>query len=108
MQRHGVKPDNTTHDLLIQRYVDGENIELALRRLTDMEDAGLSPSLKTAQDLVSKTAELGYPRLAFDLANAFEHESIRRLNNATWVSVLASCAQNSYVGPASSRREAVH
>ncbi|KLO12254.1 hypothetical protein SCHPADRAFT_854109 [Schizopora paradoxa] len=96
MQRHGVQPDSRTHDLLIQRYAEGENIEVALRRLTEMEDAGFSPSLKTAEVLVSKIAETGFPRLALDLATAFEHESVRRLSSETWVALLASSAQNSY------------
>ena len=90
MKRHGIEPDGKTHDLLIQRYIDGDNIEVALRRLTEMEDAGFSPSLKTAEDLVSKLSEVGYPKLAFDLANAFERESVRRISSETWVTLLAS------------------
>lgn len=89
--------NSTTYDAIIKYYVEGDNPDMALHKLAEMNDQGMNPGLVTAQRLVVFVAEQGYPRLALDLAIAFESSSLRRIETETWIGLLAACADNLYV-----------
>ena len=86
-----------TYDDAIGFYVEGENVDMALQKLAEMNDLGMNPSLTTAQNLVLSVAEQGLPRLAMDLAIAFEGSSLRRIDTETWVKLLVEFSDNLYV-----------
>ena len=86
-----------TYDAAIGFYVEGENVDMALQKLAEMNDLGMNPSLTTAQNLVLSVAEQGLPRLAMDLAIAFEGSSLRRIDTETWVKLLVEFSDNLYV-----------
>lgn len=93
----GIQPDNNTYDCLIEYYAEGGNFEMALCKLAEANAAGFEPSLKTAQLVVGKGAEIGFTRLALDLADAYESTSTRRLDNELWVNLLGACARGLFV-----------
>jgi hypothetical protein len=92
----------TTYDTIIGFFVENENLDMALHKLAEMNDAGMTPALETAQRLILKAAGMGYPRLALDLALAFENSSVRRIDTETWTRLLAACSDNLYVSSFSS------
>ncbi|KAI0705061.1 hypothetical protein C8T65DRAFT_653096 [Cerioporus squamosus] len=96
MEEWSIRPNETTYEILITRFAETDRLELSLQFLSKIAPAGLSPSLQTASAVVKCAADLGFPRLALDLADAFESTSIRRLEGEVWVDVLVSCAEQLY------------
>ncbi|KAH9935671.1 uncharacterized protein B0H18DRAFT_976775 [Fomitopsis serialis] len=94
MQDRGIKPNEATYEILILRYLSAQQLELALQSLAQMNAAGLSPTLRTAQAVIKTAAALSLPRLALDLADSFEESSIRRLEADVWVDCLLTCAES--------------
>ena len=97
MDEWSIAPNEITYELIITRFAENGRLELALQFLSQLGQAGLSPTLSTAASVIACAAELGHPRLALDLADAFEETSVRRLDGHVWVDILASCAQDLYV-----------
>jgi len=96
MAEYDVPPNQRTFDLIFERVVAARNIELALQLLSEMSTLGLSPSLRSAQSIIISACDIGFPRLALDLAHSFEHGSARRLDNHVWMACLVSSAENLY------------
>ncbi|RPD57625.1 hypothetical protein L226DRAFT_503590 [Lentinus tigrinus ALCF2SS1-7] len=96
MEEWSIRPNETTYEIIITRLVENQRLENALQYLSKLAPAGLSPTLRTAAAVVQCAADLGFPRLALDLADAFESTSIRRLESEVWVDVLVSCAEQLY------------
>jgi pentatricopeptide repeat protein len=92
-----IVPNATSYEILIGHLTREENLEMALTILTEMEKRDLSPSTETAENIVLLAAKKGNPRLALDLATTYEAVSVRPLSTATWVNVLASCAEYLFV-----------
>lgn len=90
-------PNATSYEILIEHLAKEENLEMALMILTEMEKRDLSPSTETAESIVLLAAKQGNPRLALDLVTTYEAVSVRPLSTATWVHVLASCAEYLFV-----------
>lgn len=99
MKRHELEPDSRTYDLIINYYIQGGNLEMALSRLVEMNDHSFIPSLKTVQAFIELAVNLGHLRLAIDIASAYESESVRRLESETWVKLLIGSANILYVSP---------
>ena len=97
MEEWSIKPNEMTYELIITRLSANGRLELGLQYLSQLGPAGLSPRLDTAAALITCAARLGYPRLALDLADAFERTSVRRLDNDVWVDILGSCAEALFV-----------
>lgn len=89
--------NSASYDAIIDYYIEGDNLDMGLHKLAEMNDRGMNPNLPTAQRVILKAAEQGYPRLAMDLATAYENSSLRRIDSETWVNLLAACADNYYV-----------
>lgn len=97
MEERNIVPNSTTYNLIISYFLEGENLPVALRRLAEMSDNGLLPSMQVAQRLTETAAELGHARLAIDLADAYEESAVRRLDNQTWVKLLVASGEALYV-----------
>lgn len=98
MDAANIPPNERTFQLMIQRHTTPErkNLEFALQCVYEMGTRGLILELTIAQDVIGLAAELGFPRLAIDLAENFEATSVRRLSSETWIGCLASSAEVLY------------
>ncbi|KAJ4468148.1 hypothetical protein J3R30DRAFT_3559656 [Lentinula aciculospora] len=90
MEDMGVEPNATTYGLIISYFAFVKNIESALRYLYVMKGKGIEPELRTLQLVVEIAAESGNARIALDLVNAFESDSVRRLELDVWVNCLTA------------------
>lgn len=86
-----------TYALLIQRYIADSNLEMSFKILVEMERRGLTPTLETAEGVITLAAGRRLPRLALELAENFEASSVRRLSTHVWVTCLLSSSECLYV-----------
>ena len=103
MEDAGMEHTEGTYALLIQRHLDDLNLEMAFKLLVEMEGRGLTPTLTTAEGVITLAARRRMPRLALELAENFEGSSVRRLGMDVWVSCLLSSSECLYVGLISTR-----
>ncbi|CDO75675.1 hypothetical protein BN946_scf184941.g28 [Trametes cinnabarina] len=96
MESWGIHPNELTYEIIITRLARSHRVELALQFLANMPRLGLSPTLSAASSVITAAADLGFARLALELALSFERMSIRRLEASTWVDVLVGCAEAVY------------
>ncbi|KAG2079233.1 hypothetical protein BDR04DRAFT_1086392 [Suillus decipiens] len=98
MEAENITPNEQTFHLMIQRHIvsDKRNLEFVLQCLYELGNRGLVPDLTITQEVIGLAAELGFPRLALDLAENFEATSVRRLSPETWMRCLASSAEALY------------
>ncbi|TCD70337.1 hypothetical protein EIP91_003966 [Steccherinum ochraceum] len=96
MHEAGVPPDAKTFDLVMNRLLESENIELALTYMALMSTRGITPLIHTAAAVIRSAAEHGLPRLALDIAYGFEKAAVRRLEGETWMDCLIASAEASY------------
>jgi pentatricopeptide repeat protein len=99
MLANDIRPNIVSYELLIERLTEDRNLEMAVFMLKDMESQELAPSAETAANIINLAATLGHPRLALDLAMAYEIDSVRPLSGEAWVRCLGSCAEFLYVRP---------
>jgi uncharacterized protein (DUF4213/DUF364 family) len=99
MERHGVAPNMQTYHHIILRYVEAHNLEMCLQCFAEMNARGLSSSLKSAQAVIELASSLGHPRLALDIAYAFESASVRKLEAQDWMQILDASAACHFVWP---------
>jgi hypothetical protein len=97
ISQKGLAPNEHTYELVIKRHCDGYNLEHALQTLVDLEERGMQATLGTYQAIIALACNRGHPRLALDLAEAFEASSFRRLENTDWIPILIACAEDLYV-----------
>ncbi|KAH7888710.1 hypothetical protein F5I97DRAFT_740900 [Phlebopus sp. FC_14] len=91
-----IQPNEQTYALIMKRMTTTESVELALQFMHEMTSRGLTPELITAQDVVRLAADLDFPRLAVNLAQNFEAQSLRRFDGEAWMSCLISSAEMLY------------
>jgi len=72
------------------------NLEMAFKLLVEMENRGFTPTLKTAEGIITLAARRRMPRLALELAENFEAHSVRRLDTRVWISCLLSSSECLY------------
>jgi len=96
MNQYHLEPDALTYQHLITRFSDADNLELAVQYLAQMNDQGLSPTYATASAIIGCACRLDFPRLAIDLANAYESTAVRRLDGEVWMRCLIACAGGLY------------
>jgi pentatricopeptide repeat protein len=97
MENAGIEPTEGTYALLINRYLEDSNLEMAFKHLVEMENRGLTPTLLTAEGVITLAGRRRMPRLALELAENFEGSSVRRLGMHVWVSCLLSSSECLYV-----------
>lgn len=97
MLAHGFQPSESIYESLILYLTRQGHFELALQKLSEMSDADLRPTLKVAQAIITTACDLGHPRLAVELAEAFERSSVRRLDGVIWVKCLIASSEALYV-----------
>lgn len=88
MERYGVVPNTHTYYHIILRHAEARNLEMCLQCFAEMNARDVSPSLRTAQVVIELAASLGHPRLALDIAYAFEVASVRKLESQDWMHIL--------------------
>ena len=98
MKDAGIEHNERTYALLIRRYLDDSNLEMAFKILVEMEGRGLTPTLEAAEGVITLAARRRMPRLALELAENFEGSAVRRLGTHVWVSCLLSSSECLYVG----------
>ncbi|KAI0630233.1 hypothetical protein C8Q77DRAFT_1063928 [Trametes polyzona] len=96
MEHWGIQPNEITYEIIITSLSQAGRLELALQYLAKLAPAGLSPTLVTASAIIKCAANIGFARLALDLAIAFEETSVRRLEADVWSELLISCAEALY------------
>jgi len=96
MNEMNIAPNSTTFSYIIDRFTYVGNLEVALQYLYSMKARQLVPELQAVQTVITLAAHIGYARLAIDLATWFEEISIRRLDQAIWISCLRSSADSLY------------
>lgn len=99
MAEYDIAPNHKTYELVIGRMTQADNLESALQRLAEMNRAGLTPTLQTAEMIIRLACKFDLPRLALDLADTFEDTAIRRLDGNVWMECLISSAGSLYVSP---------
>lgn len=97
MREHGIHANETTYEILVLRYAELQQLELALQLLHQLSADGFQPTLKTAQAVIRTAGMVGLPRLALDLAESFEDTSVRSLEPSDWVDCLIACAETFWV-----------
>jgi pentatricopeptide repeat protein len=102
MKEAGIEHTAGSYALLIRKYLHDSNLEMAFKILVEMEGRGLTPTLKTAEGIITLAAQRRMPRLALELAENFEASSVRRLGMHVWVSCLLSSSECLYVSVISS------
>ncbi|KAF8639169.1 hypothetical protein AX17_001656 [Amanita inopinata Kibby_2008] len=96
MNELGIQPNPAIYTFIISHFAADKNLELALRYFCDMKSRELVPQLRAAQVIVKLAADLGYPRLAIDIATSYEQWAVKKLEHGAWLSCLASSAQECY------------
>lgn len=89
--------DEKTYSLLMRRFSDSNNFEMALQYLLEMKRKGMMPEFKVVQMMICYAALLGYPKLAIDLITWYEHETFRHVESVSWMTCLMSSAESLYV-----------
>jgi pentatricopeptide repeat protein len=102
MKDAGIEHNERTYAFLIRRYQEDSNLEMAFKLLVEMESRGLTPTLETAENIITLAALRRMPRLALELAENFEASAVRRLGTRVWVSCLLSSSECLYVSAISS------
>ncbi|KAJ7084329.1 hypothetical protein B0H15DRAFT_911071 [Mycena belliarum] len=92
MEELGVAPNATTYTLLLTRFAEDGNLEVALHYLHAMRAQKLHPEVAAVQAVIILAANQGHPKLAVDLAVAFESETIRKVEDSVWLACLHSSA----------------
>jgi hypothetical protein len=98
MEERQITPNAATFSIIVRRFLDAGNLEMALQYLFATKKYKLVPEFMTAQSVISFAASSGHPRLAIDLISWFEKQSVRRFGSATWMNCLISSAEALYVG----------
>ncbi|KAJ7647386.1 hypothetical protein FB45DRAFT_733113 [Roridomyces roridus] len=96
MEELGVPPNQTTYTLLITRFADDKNLEMALQYLHAMKNHNLVPEVAAGQAVILLAANEGYPKLALDLVTFFEEKTVRKVEDSIWLACLYSSAQALY------------
>ncbi|EIN11634.1 hypothetical protein PUNSTDRAFT_42835 [Punctularia strigosozonata HHB-11173 SS5] len=96
MEEQGEQINEESYGHLIDRSCQARNLEMCLRLCAEAESRGLVPTLPAVEATIRLAAELGYARLAIELAEDFETKSVRRISPATWIACLESSAEALY------------
>ena len=94
-----IQPNPSMYSAILESLVEQGNVETALNYLFMMKNQDMLPELSAVQNVILLTANCGYSRLALELSAFYEKTALRRLDDAVWMTCLATAAQNHYVCP---------
>lgn len=97
MEEFNLTPNAAIYNYIINLFASSGNTEPALRYLQVMKDKNLAIDLHAFSVLVEAVARQGLPRLALDLIEAFEKETVRKVEPSVWMTVLASASNALWV-----------
>ncbi|KAL0956278.1 hypothetical protein HGRIS_002436 [Hohenbuehelia grisea] len=89
----GIEPTSAACSEILLRFIKARHLEFAIQFLREMRLRGIAPELKPASDLVKLAASRGFPRLALDLLDFIEVQSMRKLDHEVWTNCLISSAE---------------
>jgi hypothetical protein len=98
-----LSPSYRSSDAFLSRLcriaIHDSNLEQLVLILNEMWDRGSKPSITIITHGIRLACENGLPRLAIGLAQEFDkdHESGTKVPSASWVRILMSSAENSFV-----------
>ena len=96
-------PNMTTLSSTIVRFIHDKNLEMALHHLYTAQSHDTLPTAMVICAVVQLAAELGYPRLAIDLAVSYRIQSTGPRNQLVWTNCLLAAADHFYVSVLRSR-----
>ncbi|KAI0339814.1 hypothetical protein BDW22DRAFT_1335411 [Trametopsis cervina] len=96
MAAEGFSMDESTYELVIQRFIRQENLELSLQWLAEMSSYDIPPTLNTIQSVVQLACKRSHAKLAIDIAVNFESTTPRILDAETWYYCLMASADALY------------
>ena len=94
MSSRGLKPNTQTYTTIIEYYAAGDNVEMALSKLNEMQEQGLVPSIHNLQPVVESLAHFGHVKLALDVVDAYVEKSGRQMPGSTWLKLLIASADS--------------
>ena len=94
MDAFGLQPNKQTYEVIVDYYAAGDNVEMALRKLNEMQEQGHSPSLLSLTPIIESLANFGHIQLALDIIEAHVGKNGRHLPGTTWLKVLLASADN--------------
>lgn len=94
---YGIEPNQSLYEQLISRLTNGRNLEAALQQLAVMSEKGIPPSLNTMDALIHVACTNKQPRIALELAEAFNAASVRRISTQTWMRILVASSEMLFV-----------
>lgn len=97
MAQRNVPANNETYESIFDFLLNAGAIEMTVQYFQTMKKEGLEPTLHSMENIVTRAAEFGHSRLAFDLAKSFEADSLRALPAEAWLSCLSSAADALWV-----------
>ena len=97
MKKLNITPDERSFDTMIKFFVNGDNVELALCKISELPQNGLESNVRGVQMLIEALIQRFEARLALDVASAYEETAVRRLDNEIWVKLLGACSERLYV-----------
>ncbi|KAF7298237.1 Methyltransf-25 domain-containing protein [Mycena chlorophos] len=95
MKELDVVPNATTYTHLIQRFAAEGNLEECLRYYSEMKKTGIVSQLAAIEAIIVLAARHNLPKLAIDLAVAYE-QSTRPIQQSVWLVCLQSSAAQLY------------
>lgn len=97
MRERNIAPNATTFSIIVRRFLDDGNLEMALQYLYATKKYQVIPDFSITHSVITFAAQSGHPRLAIDLITWFEQQSVRRFDPTTWMTCLISSAEALYV-----------
>ncbi|TFK68711.1 hypothetical protein BDN72DRAFT_841509 [Pluteus cervinus] len=96
MDQLRIPPDTTIFSLSIHRFIRDRNLEMALRHLYIARSRDILPTTTVVCAMTQLAAELGFPRLAVDLAISYGIQTTGLRNRLVWANCLRSSADHFY------------
>lgn len=97
MKAKGITATANTYEHIIAHHANFENLPMCLQTLSEVDKSNIVPTIRTADLVIQTACRMSLPKLAMDVANAFESVSPRRLEGYTWAAILESSCEVLFV-----------
>ena len=97
MEKMNVEPSAAVYAYVLNFFSKEASFELALKLLREAKHKNLVADLPATSTIVELLANNGHSRLAMDVAEAFERDTVRRLEPSVWIACLRAAANDLWV-----------
>lgn len=97
MEEMDVEPNAAINTYVLRFFAKDGCVEFALGLFQEAKAKNLLADFGAASLIVRTLALSGHPKLAIELAEAFEEETLRRLETSVWMSCLTASAEDLWV-----------